>query len=454
MIRGPGVVQLEDGGEAEWVQNSANYESYRSGFDEWQEWATAAYTAAFPWLTQIPGTPASWISGPGLVAMLIALEFGLDEFLGPKETLEEILTGSRAFAAAAAPDYDDWVDDQVDPKPGELPDAANDDVYSSGHSDEYRQFFKEDYVWSETIPPGGPPSDESINNLFLAVAAQQMDGALTTDGNLYHWDPSPPPVEITMPTWPGFSVAPEVSAPGQMSWNFYIAPPQIHWAPETPSPPAVSPNQTRVAAYATQLALGAYYQAYENVDALPAVEVSVAPITGARTGIRVNVQVRPQTKAAEAAEHLLMRDSKMAHQLAYMGLLVFVNKTWGPISEALDFAEVLMASITIDGQKMNKQWLSDFLDDPQNALDELFDLWRAGKVELDPQALMVGLMAETITDLSIAMLSDMEKRAMLALFGQGHLINNMLGMPSTWARRLGIDVMGPLVKPISQTLRQ
>ena len=120
-------------------------------------------------------------------------------------------------------------------------------------------------------------------------------------------------------------------------------------------------------------------------------------------------------------------ETKWANQTAYLALLASVNKWYGPISEVGDFIEILKSNIIIDGQRMSKYQSFD---------DILWMMANGEDVDLDVDGLMMGMLEETITDALIGMMSQAEKEMMLKTFGYGHWVNNMMGSPSTWIRRI------------------
>lgn len=128
-----------------------------------------------------------------------------------------------------------------------------------------------------------------------------------------------------------------------------------------------------------------------------------------------------------------------------MALLFWVNKIWGPISEILDTLEVIKENLIIDGVRMSKwtDWETIFKK-----------MENADSIDVDVDKLMIDYVEMQIEDLVIGQLSQAEKNAMLRAFGESHLVNNMMGSPSTWLRRMnklsgGEPITNPIVEQVS-----
>ena len=155
------------------------------------------------------------------------------------------------------------------------------------------------------------------------------------------------------------------------------------------------------------------------------VNVDVIATPGREPSLRLRTKTQPEGPPP-TTENTRYREGKTAHQQQYLAFLRFVNETYGRLSEALDFLEVLKSSLVIDGVQMTK-W-NDWTD----ILAMIAD---GGDVELDLDKLMFGVLEEQIGDALIGRMSQVEKEYLLEKFGDSHLINNLMGSPSTWARR-------------------
>ena len=62
-----------------------------------------------------------------------------------------------------------------------------------------------------------------------------------------------------------------------------------------------------------------------------------------------------------------------------------------------------------------------------------------GNWELNMGAFVLNLTYEVFQDAFIAGMSHAEMRVMHQMFGKDHVLNNMMGNLSTWAKRLGTD---------------
>ena len=109
-----------------------------------------------------------------------------------------------------------------------------------------------------------------------------------------------------------------------------------------------------------------------------------------------------------------------------MMLLKIVNRTYGKLSEIADTLRVLFKSLRVNGEKVD--WRN--VEDWREILDS------SNEVTFDQEEAFLGLLQEQMLDLTWAAMSEVEKRLMLAIFGPGHWINNQMGLPTTWIRRL------------------
>ena len=174
------------------------------------------------------------------------------------------------------------------------------------------------------------------------------------------------------------------------------------------------------------------------------------PIIATRTSLTVEprgkIELKNEVipKSETYRERTQTNEGKMAHQTRYMAALFYINKYWGPVSEALDFANVVKENLIIDGNRVSK-W-EDWTD--------LFNKVRnAQTVDIDLDGLMVDAFEEYVTDMLIGQMSQYEKELLLRKFGDSHLINNMMGSPTTWARRLARIQGERLPSPVIDELK-
>jgi hypothetical protein len=149
--------------------------------------------------------------------------------------------------------------------------------------------------------------------------------------------------------------------------------------------------------------------------------------TQIRTDIRLRqirfrrTETRPSPQKTSRVESRLRKDGKSKWQEAYLAGLLFVNKWYGPISEAKDFLDVLKENLIINGRRMNKY--------------ESLDTWWKSlvnmdhDVELDMDGFLIGLMEEYLTDLLIGKMSQKEKELLLKHLGPSHWVVNAFGNP-------------------------
>lgn len=164
-------------------------------------------------------------------------------------------------------------------------------------------------------------------------------------------------------------------------------------------------------------------------------------------GLKIKLKEKAQrlNRGARArGESTLRKDSKMKHQRAYMALLAFINKTYGRASEVVDVIEAFQRSlVNRDGSAYQWQGYEKFYDD-----------WRNHLVDMHPDKFMEELIYDQLMDALVGRLGEAEKRAMLKAFGPGHWVNNIVGLPSTWLHRLGVDVYDPVISGAREGYRE
>ena len=160
------------------------------------------------------------------------------------------------------------------------------------------------------------------------------------------------------------------------------------------------------------------------VDPLPNVEV-VTQITPVG---QLEIAIKPQPLPLEnvdPAERTLRRDQKKKSQMLYLGVVQMINRTWGKVSEVLDFWNALAWSFLVDGKPVKYKLTPA----------EVLELLKQGRLEVDPERFARNLAWELVTDAIIGGLSRAEVEMLRKRYGNSHWIMNMYGMPSTWLRR-------------------
>jgi hypothetical protein len=192
------------------------------------------------------------------------------------------------------------------------------------------------------------------------------------------------------------------------------------------------------------------------VDHLPVIQIKLAfnpAPTREKPHVSARLNVSRPVRASQALENVLRMDTKSKGQIAYMAALSVTNRTWGKLDEVIDMAEVLVDSLLVDGVPLTEVPDWALLVNPWTKMQAIWQLGVQGRIELDTQKFMQGMMAEIITDLAIGYLSQAELHMMRNLFPPNHPLMNVYGMPTTWARRMGYDPLGGMIKPIGSAIR-
>lgn len=181
---------------------------------------------------------------------------------------------------------------------------------------------------------------------------------------------------------------------------------------------------------------------------LPASSLLVNPMLNGRLSIRSRsrtvenprLQLRRQTKEARTPR----KDAKDRSMQAYLAAMRFVTKTWGKVSELLDFANAAQANMMVSGPIRSTNGRVLHLRTP-TALSELPvrfrpDALRAaaeGRVAWDfnETGFLMDLLIMEATDRAFAAGSKAENRVLQSLYGDSHPMRNMFGNPSTWTSR-------------------
>lgn len=161
-----------------------------------------------------------------------------------------------------------------------------------------------------------------------------------------------------------------------------------------------------------------------------------------RSRIRTEIKRDPEP-SRERIRH--REEQKQKHQQKYLALLMFINKWYGPVSEAMDFIKILKENITIDGKSVSKY----------ESFDTIFEqMYNAENVEFDFDSFLIDVYEEALTDALIGALSHAEKEWLLRTFGRENPILNSWGNPSTQLTRLqkalGQDPVGPVTEMVDQ----
>ena len=410
------------------------------------------------------------IIGTALVVLMSNTAERLEEiYLEGSPIWDDIERRVRSFGLVQW-DLDDWA---------ELGEASNElwDVFTGllPTDTEIAQHLMEHPPIPGETAETTPPSPDGIDptRLLPFVSGMVAPGALTIEDRFsiigghraeYVWQPTPPPVEISITnpaitsSWrftqeDGYGeISTDIPAPDAQPAPYSPDRPDYGTAPQSLgdrwqaidhhlSQAGPSPWHERQVAYFTRYPFlnlpegrkpfsqtgAAVQEALERLTA-PAVEpLPLAQVITQRTqtgNFGLSMRVSRTANPTYAAETTLSRDQKWASQLYYMMILKLVNRTWGTVSEVIDMMEVIFRSITVDGKKIN--WT-----DP-DSIERLLH----GDIEVDMEALVIGALQEQTMDMLIGMMSQAEKRLMLRLFGPSHWVNNLFGMPSTWIRRL------------------
>ena len=188
-----------------------------------------------------------------------------------------------------------------------------------------------------------------------------------------------------------------------------------------------------------------------DTPAIPATTVTTAPVvdSGLATSIVSDVTSNAYSNViAEAST--LRKDQKHMAQLTYMAMLRFMNRTWGKISELLDFYEALKWNLSIgkegerllltfsDGKQIvvfGEQKIGEF---PVRIQAKLIKAIHDGKVpnelwDLDQPGIATDLFVMEMTDQAIGQIKTWETNAVLA--SDNYWLKNALGNPSTWISR-------------------
>lgn len=419
-------------------------------------------TVPAPKLPRIPGTPGLSVNGLGIVTLIYLLwEMVLEN--DPDMTLED------AWVAAMMPGAyiqeglaEDWDDHDVYiPPPSPLPgqvgqpgDAANDPDVPRGTSpnEGYYNFQKEDFAWSENMVQPPERNPENIAEALVAAAVGGVEGA--------GFEPEPPPVTTFAPTLQS-AVAMEAVDQNTVELGIWIAPPleqPLHIA--APTLPMARPQVMNDISVQLGTALinatTTYLDRNRATDLLPEVSLKLAfnaNPSATKPHIGTRIRVSPSVRPSRVAEHVLTMDGKHKGQIAYMAALSLVNRTWGKLDEVIDAAEVLVDSLIIDGIPLTQHPEWHMLVNPATKMEAIWQAGLEGRLDLNQQKFIQGMFAEIITDLAIGYLSRAELAMMRNIFPPDHPLMNAFGMPTTWARRLGYDAIGPYVKPIGSVIR-
>jgi len=165
---------------------------------------------------------------------------------------------------------------------------------------------------------------------------------------------------------------------------------------------------------------------YRRLDPMP--KVRFAPGRSRDTGAIRVPNARPVPRVVprlDPAQTLRRKDEKWKSTLKYLALLALVNKTWGRLSEVMDFGGVILRSVyDSEGEyQYIKRW------------DLLFRLLQEGRLEIDMDKFVTEFLYEQLMDFGIAKLGQIENQAMREFFPLDHPANNMFGRPSTWYSR-------------------
>lgn len=167
----------------------------------------------------------------------------------------------------------------------------------------------------------------------------------------------------------------------------------------------------------------------EEEGVLPEVEVQTQTKADGKTQIRVRVRTRNKAEKPK----LRKSEKKAKSQRGYIALLHFINRVWGRPSEVIDFINVWRHSIEINGKGFEDATWDEFLTAYGKA--------DSRDIVLDMEKFIMGLLYEAISDALIGKFSRMENKFLGKILPANHPLRNMMGNPSTWLKRLGVDIL-------------
>ena len=187
----------------------------------------------------------------------------------------------------------------------------------------------------------------------------------------------------------------ELELPQVTDWSIWepVKEVQFEWPEQQPLPNVNMPN--------VNLALGSVV----SPDSVP--------------GVDITVRVEPRPNPAKR-ENRPSHDKKSKGQTAYIAMLAFVNRTWGKVSEVIDFYDVLMDNIKLKSdQQIGTGKYDTILVNYDTALSDLpmkyvrvileSEANGADLVYIDWQGFAFGLAAEQAVDAMIGELSRRER---------------------------------------------
>lgn len=115
-------------------------------------------------------------------------------------------------------------------------------------------------------------------------------------------------------------------------------------------------------------------------------------------------------------------DKKNNSRFLYVAALRFINRTWGPVSEALDWEAAIMRNTYIAGTERSLYGLP---------LERKWEILLSGEFEVDFNQMMVDLVVMEATDMMIAKLMRgiKETGTLTDVVGPGTRLNYAKGMP-------------------------
>jgi hypothetical protein len=142
--------------------------------------------------------------------------------------------------------------------------------------------------------------------------------------------------------------------------------------------------------------------------------------------------VRAQ-QLATALASTAMPDGKTQDMRRYLAVQQFITRTWGKVSELLDFAEVAQRNTWVRWQGSQVR-LSQLAWNDRVLLLQQVAYGRADLM-VDGDQLMVDLFTMQLEDVLWAQFSRVENAMMSKMFTDSHLFRNVMGNPSTWGSR-------------------
>ena len=152
------------------------------------------------------------------------------------------------------------------------------------------------------------------------------------------------------------------------------------------------------------------------------VSIQVSPQT--RTGLQVKLNQIQRLKTAVREENRMRKDRKHKGMFIYIAFLNLVTKTWGRVSELVDFVNVLQDNLLTDrsvgvyDSKYDRDYFVEkgtrLSDLPVEVRKGLIEAAYEGRVELtlDQEGFITGLIQEQLMDAAVGFSKQYERKAL------------------------------------------